>query len=339
MNILPDSMIINFAVLLVAFVILSKGADLLVDGAVGVAYKLLIPKVIIGIVLVGFGTTMPEFTVSVISAAQGHSEMALGNAVGSVIVNISAALGLGVLFAPKPLKLDPSVFRSVGIIFFAAGILTFILALNGEISRIEGAALLVCLAGYLTFIIVTEKRRKQREFEKEVIKGVEETAAEENVAEGKLIKFLLIFLAGLVVVVVASKFLVEAAINIADHFGVSETIIGLTIVAIGTSLPEIATCIVASRKGHSDLAFGDIMGANILNLLWIIGGASLARPIVVSLREIYFMFPFMLGIVAVLFILSRFNYTLNRWKSIILITLYIGYTIVTVFLFIPGAPA
>ena len=329
MGILPQSMWVNVPVLILSFYILARGANLLVDGSVGVAFKLHIPKVIIGIVLVSFGTTMPEFTVSLISAVQKHSEIALGNAVGSVIVNVAVALALGVIVAPKVLKLDPSVYWSVGIVFFASAALAFILAFNGTIVRLEGGALLLCLVAYLTYLLVTEKKRKDRELEKEAVEDVET-----HTVEGRLIKFLGLFLLGLAVVVVASRFLVESAVNIAEKLEISETIIGLTIIAIGTSLPEVATSIVASRKGHGDLAFGDIMGANILNILWIIGGASVARPITVTRREILFMFPSMLAVVGVMFFLSRFGYTLNRWKSICLIVLYIGYSIITIMFFI-----
>ena len=334
MDFLPASIYINIAVLVVAFFVLSKGATFLVDGAVGVAARLMVPKVIIGIVLVGFGTTMPEFTVSLISAIQGHSEIALGNAVGSVIVNVAVALALGVLFAPVALKLDKSVFRTVGLIFFAAAALTLALALNGRIGRIEGAVLLCGLAGYLAYLLTTEKRKKNREFEREAVEEVEEVEA--HIAARSMAQHIGLFTCGLALVVVASKFLVEAAVNVAELLNISETIIGLTIVAIGTSLPEVATCIVASRKGHGDLAFGDIMGANILNLLWIIGGAALARPIVVTQGEILFMFPCMIGVVALMFLLARVRLELNRWKSLILVASYVAYALATIFVFFPG---
>jgi cation:H+ antiporter len=311
--------------------VLAKGADWLVDGAVGVASKLRVPTLIIGIVLVGFGTTMPEFTVSLISAVQRHSEIALGNAVGSVIVNVSIALALGVIVAPTVLRVERSMFLSIGLVFFGASVLAFVLALDGRIGRVEGLVLLAALAAYVFYLVVSERKRKARKFEQEVVEEVES-----HVLEGGLAKFVFVFLGGLVVVVVASKFLVEAAVNIAGRLGISKTIIGLTIVAIGTSLPEIATSVVASRKGHGELAFGDVMGANVLNLLWIIGGASVARPIIVTRAEIYFMFPFMVGIVAAMFLLARIGYTLNRWKSLVLVGLYLIYTAATILVFVSG---
>ena len=207
-------------------------------------------------------------------------------------------------------------------------LLTFLLALDGRVGRVEGVILIAALAAYVTYLVVSEKRRKARRFEREVVEDVQS-----HDVEGRLSKFLLIFLGGLVAVIVASKFLVEAAVNIAERLDISKTIIGLTIVAIGTSLPEIATSVVASRKGHGELAFGDVMGANILNLLWIIGGASIARPIAVSRTEIFFMFPFMVGIVAAMFLLARVGYTLNRWKSAVLLGLYLIYSAATVLVF------
>ena len=328
MDILPSNVFVNFGVLVVAFYALSKGADFLVDGAVDIAEKLKIPKVIIGIVLVGFGTTMPEFTVSLISAIQGHSEIALGNAVGSVIVNVAVALALGVLVASVALKLDKSVFVTVGLVFAAAAAVAFVLSFNGIIGRLEGGVLLVLLAGYLTYLLVTEGRRKHRAFEREEVEQVE--ALEDS---GPLLKHFGVFSVGLVMVVIASKFLVEAAVNIAEFLKISETIIGLTVVAIGTSLPEVATCVVASRKGHGDLAFGDIMGANILNLLWIVGAAALAQPIIVTQQEIFYMFPFMIGIVGLMYVLASLRLELNRWKAAVLVASYLAYATITVLVF------
>jgi cation:H+ antiporter len=330
MNFLPDNLLLNIGVLAVAFVLLSKGADYLVNGAVGIAHKLNIPKVIIGIVLVSFGTTMPEFTVSVISAIQDHSEIALGNAVGSVIVNVAIALALGVLVSKTVFDIDKSVYRSVGITFFGVSVVAFLLAIDGKIGRIEGGVLILGLAIYLTYLVTTEKRRKKRDIEIEAVQEVDD-----RVVAATLGKHILVFGAGLAVVIVSSRLLVESAVNVAEYFDVSETIIGLTIIAIGTSLPEVATCIVASRKGHGDLAFGDVMGANILNILWIVGGASVARPIIVTTREIYFMFPFMIGIVGAMFLMAKLGSRLSKPNAVILIALYIAYVIATVLMFIP----
>jgi cation:H+ antiporter len=321
---------VNIAVLAACFYALARGANLLVDGSVGIAFRLHIPKVIIGIVLVSFGTTMPEFTVSVISALQDHSEIALGNAVGSVIVNVAIALALGVLLAPKILELDRSVYRTVGLIFLFAAIVTFFLAIDGIVGRIEGGILIFLLCAYLIYLLVTEKRRYSREFEREAVEELSD-----HPTEGSLGKFVLLFALGLGVVIVASRLLVESAVNIAERLAISETIVGLTIIAIGTSLPEVATAIVATRKGHGDLAFGDVMGANILNLLWIVGGASLARPIEVTQTEIFFMFPSMVGVVGLMFLLARFGYMLNKWKSAILVLSYVVYVILTIVIFVP----
>ncbi len=331
MVILPENLFVNFGVLVVAFFLLSKGADYLVGGSVGVAYKLKVPKVIIGIVLVSFGTTMPEFTVSIISAVQGHSEIALGNAVGSVIVNVGVALSLGVLFSRTVFTIERSVYKSVGITFFSIAALTFVLAFDGRIDRFEGGILLVGLAAHLAYLVVTEGRRRNRSFEREAVADVEE-----RVPEGSLGKHLAVFGGGLAVVIVSSRFLVESAVNVAEFFGISETIIGLTVIAIGTSLPEVATCIVASRRGHGDLAFGDVMGANILNLLWIVGGSSVARPIVVTTREIYFMFPWMIGIVGTMFLLAFHRRRLTRRRVMVLIALYIVYAVTAVVMFLPS---
>ena len=271
MHLPADNMVINFLVLFASFWILAKSADFLVDGAVGVAVRANIDKVIIGIVLVGFATTAPEFTVSLMSAVRGFPEIALGNAIGSVIVDDGAALALGILVAPRAIAVNSKVLKRVGLFLVAIDFLAFGLALNGTINRLEGLILIFILLVYLVVLVRASRKNSQAA-------PVAENEVDEHVKEGSLKKQLLLFLAGVVGVILASEFLVDSSLNIARFFKVPEVIIGLTIIAIGTSLPEIATCITAARKGHGDLAFGDIIGADILNILWIVGAAATANP-------------------------------------------------------------
>jgi cation:H+ antiporter len=328
-NLSPEMwLVINILLLGGSFVVLAKSADFLVDGAVAIALYLRIPKIIIGIILVGFATTAPEFTVSLLSALRGLPEIALGNAVGSVIVDDAVALGLGIIVAPAAILVESKILKRFGLFLIIIDIIVFYLAFNGIIARWEGLILLVLLVGYLIWVFISERNRKKRNKNPVFDDGIEE-----HMKPGGVVKQVLRFIIGVGGIIIASHFLVESSRFIAEFLNVSKAIIGLTIVAIGTSLPEIATCIIAARKGHGDLALGDIMGADILNLLWIIGAAATANQIEVSLKMIYFSFPSMLIIVGTMLLFARMGYKLQRWKGIVLVSLYVIYLVVAIILF------
>ena len=322
MGLIPEeSLLLNLIVIAIAFVILSKTADFLVDGAIGIAYEFRVPKILIGIVLVGFATTAPEFTVSLISSLEGFPEIALGNAVGSVIADNAFALALGIIVAPAAIGVHSRTLTIYGLFLLAVSVLTFVLVLDGAISRGEGLLLLVLMVGYLAFMFLDEKKRRRVGLDDHISEDLDDQRK-----PGTLKQQIARFLIGVVGIIIASRFLVDSAVNTAKIFRVSEAVIGLTIVAIGTSLPEIATCIVASRKGHGDLAFGNILGANLLNLLWIIGVAATARPIGVSQKMIFFSFPSMLFFVMLLLVFAWTGFKLRRWEGLVLFGCYIVYT-------------
>lgn len=330
MQLVPDNLAVSIVVIIVAFGVLSYCADFLVDGAVGVARRLRVPKIVIGIVLVGFATTSPELTVSLLAALRGHPELALGNAIGSVIVDDAVALGLGIVVAPVAIAVDSKVLKTTGLFLAAVALVSFALAANGTVSRLEGAALLAIHAAYLTTVLIVEVRRRRRAGKA----GAEPEEAgadlEDHGKPGGLGVQVLRLLGGVVGIVVASELLVESATFVAQVVGASEAIIGLTIIAVGTSLPEIATCISASRRGHGDLALGNILGADILNLLWIIGASALANPIRVEREIVFFSFPWMLLVVGTMLLLCRIGYRLPRWKGLLLVGLYLIYLAMTI---------
>lgn len=330
MHIIPDSLFFHLLSLLVSFLILAKSADFLVDGAVGIASVLKIPKMVIGVILVGFATTAPEFTVSLLSAIRGFPEIALGNALGSVIVDDALALALGIVVAPTAIRVEKKSLRWFGIFLISIDILSFLLSLNGIINRLEGLLLLSILVIYLFVVFHVERKRRKAG----VAEDEEDGSLEEYTKSGGLLKQALRFLLGVGGVVLASQFLIDSSIFIAGFFGASKAFIGLTVVAIGTSLPEIVTCITAARKGHGDLAFGDIIGADILNVLWIIGAASLANPIHVEPDMILFAFPWMLFVVATMLSFAWWGYKLQRWKGFVLIAIYFVYLGLSLFQFI-----
>jgi len=341
LQLLPDNLAVNLAVIVVAFGVLAYCADFLVDGAVGIAHRLRVPKIVIGIVLVGFATTSPELTVSLLAALRGHPELALGNAIGSVIVDDAVALGLGILVAPVAIAVDSKVLKTTGLFLAAVAVVSFVLAANGTVSRLEGVALLAIHVAYLTAVLVVEgRRRRARAQAQDAEAGGEEAGgedaggeAEEQGKPGGLGAQLLRLLGGVAGIVVASELLVESATFVARVVGASEAIIGLTIIAVGTSLPEIATNISAGRRGHGDLALGNILGADILNLLWIIGASALANPIRVDRSVVFYSFPWMLVIVGTMLLLCRIGYRLPRWKGVVLVGLYLIYLVMTIVVF------
>jgi len=326
MGFIPDNIFLHLGIIAACFLVLAKSADILVEGAVGVAYGLRIPKIIVGIVLVGFMTTAPEFAVSVISAIQGQPEIALGNAVGSVIVDDALALALGIIVAPRAIAVNSRVLRTTGLFLLGIDVLAFILSLNGRVDRPEGIVLLVILVGYLVTVVLYEGRRRRSG-------GDSPEEADEYYKPATVWQQLGRFVVGIAGVLVASEFLVNGAEFIARFAGVPPVVIGLTLVAIGTSIPEIATSIVAARKGHGDLAFGDILGADILNILWIVGASATVNPLSVGRRVILFSFPAMLIVVVTMLLFARIGYRFERWKGVVLLSVFVVYLTITVMLF------
>ncbi len=323
MGIIPSNIFANVVVALLSFIVLTRSANYLVDGSVGIAYNLKVPKIIIGIVLVSLATTAPEFTVSVLSSLRGKPEIALGNALGSVIADDALALALGVIVAPVAIKIHSRVLKSAGFFLIGIDLLAFFMSLSGTISRLEGGILISVLVGYLVVVVISEKRRRNAlalKSEKEV-----EEEVKEHIKPGPMWVQFLRFAGGVAGVLVASEFLIDSSVFIARYIGVSEAVIGLTMIAIGTSLPEIATCVVSARRGYGDLAVGDIIGADILNILWIVGTAALVNPITVARKIIYFAFPAMIVTVSAMLLLMRLGYKLQRWKGFVLLSLYIVY--------------
>jgi len=321
-----------FVSIALSFVFMFKCADWFVEGASAIATILHIPKMVIGIVLVGLATTAPEFAVSVIAAFLGNPEIALGNAVGSVICDDGVALALAAFLAPVAIFVNCRIVKIAGTFLLSIDILAYLMARNGTIGRIEGITLIFILCIYYVFII---RNRNVSFGEQASIEQNSDDDKEASVSRKTLLKRpLFLFTVGIIGVVITSRVIVWAAVNIAKHFDISEIIIGSTIVAMGTSLPEISTCITAALKGEGEIAVGDIIGADILNILWIIGMASLVRPITVELDIINFAFPYMILIVAVMLLSMRVGCRLGKAKGILLLVLYIIYLFLTLKIFI-----
>jgi cation:H+ antiporter len=318
-------MLLPFVVLITCFVILFKCANYVVDGAVSIAHITRIPKFVVGLILVSLATTTPELAVSVIAAFFKHPEISLGNALGSVICDDALALGFAALIAPVPILVNPVLLKKTAFFLIAVDILAYLLILNGTIGRLEGLLLLLILFCYYFYTYHREKKRRR-----ELREGASPNA-------GSIKKAVLLFITGIIGVIIASRGVVWSSVELAKLFGISTTIIGLTVIAIGTSLPEISTCLVAARRGEGEIAVGDILGADILNILWIIGMSSLVNPIAVDRKVINFAFPWMIVIVFVTLIFLRHRYSMGKVKGGILFALYVVYLVWTVVKFYPSA--
>jgi len=313
--------------MLACFIVLTKCATWFVDGAVGIAEYLKMPKMLIGIVLVSLATTSPELAVSVRSAMSGHAEIALGNAVGSVIVDDGVALGLGALVAAQPLMVSRYVLKTTGLFLVGVASVAYLMAYDGTLGRMGGGILVGLFVAYTFFAYVTRQHSPDPEMED--LKEIEASVA------GKSIGTLLIWFGiGLVGVLVSSHFIVDSAVILAAYLGISEALVGLTVIAIGTSLPEIATCVTAARKGHGGIVVGNILGADILNICWIAGASAIVNPLTVSQRVIHFSFPAMMVIIVAMLVMMWTRGELTRKEGGALVGFYAIYLILMVKLFL-----
>jgi cation:H+ antiporter len=325
---IQTDLIAAWVAIAVSFVVLFKCADIFVDSSVVLANRFRIPKLVIGIVLVSLATTAPELSVSLTAALRGSPEIALGNAIGSVICDDGLALALAGIVSISPVAIIPSVLRSSGIFLIAVEIITFLFVIfDYTLNRWEGMVLVVLFAGYMVFLFRQSKRG-----------DLEAEKMPNRIKEGKdasVVKLFAFFILALAGIIIASKFIVTSATTIASAFHISETIIAMTLVAFGTSVPEVATCITAARKGEGAIAVGNILGADIMNICWVAGASAIANNLTLGTKEIYFMFPSMFIIVGAMLCMLRMGYSLTRTKGLILFGLYVLYLVICFIFFLP----
>lgn len=266
-------MILSIVAVVIGLLLLVWSADKFVDGAVGIAKFCGMSTLLIGMVIVGFGTSAPEMVVSALSAIQGNPELALGNAYGSNIANIALILGVTAVIMPVLVKRD--ALRRDMPVLIAVTVLSVVLLLDGNVSRMDGVILLLVFAGVMAFNIWSELRATKKAGDASVDAECEAANGETALSIGRSVFWLVL---GLVLLVASSRALVWGACNIARSLGVSDLLIGLTIVAVGTSLPELASSIAAARKGEDGLAFGNIVGSNLFNTLAVVGIAATIAP-------------------------------------------------------------
>ncbi|HEX2958832.1 MAG TPA: calcium/sodium antiporter [Chitinispirillaceae bacterium] len=308
-----------FLLLSIGLVLLYFGAEFLVKGSANLATRMGISSLVVGLTIVAFGTSAPELVVSIKAGFAGKGDIAMGNVVGSNIFNIAFILGLTALV--RPVKVHLNVLRFDTPIMVACSVLLYLLLMDSRISRIEGVFLTVGIIAYTVVTMVVARKNGDAQ----VQIPLEELTPVPPVKLNPLVDVLLT-IGGLVLLVFGSRFFVDGAIDIARILGVSEAVIGLTIVAGGTSLPELATSVIAAVKKESDIAIGNIVGSNIFNILAILGISGMINPLYspgIDQISIYFM----LGTSVLLIPFMWTGFKLSRIEGVIFLLIYGGYMV------------
>jgi cation:H+ antiporter len=314
-------MLLNIVALFVGFVLIVFSADFFVKGTAAIARNFGIPPLIIGLTIVGLGTSAPEILVASIASFQGNTGLATGNAIGSNIANIGLVLGFTAIVSP--ILIQSSILKRELPVLLAISIASYLLLIDGTLSRLDGMILIAGLVGFLYWLARSAQQSRLQSTDALDVEFSEEIPS--DLTNSKAFMF---FLSGLIGLVVSSKLLVWAAVNIAVAFGVSDLVIGLTIIAIGTSLPELAATIASVLKKEPDLAIGNIIGSNAFNLLAVLCVPGLIHPGAVDNQLISRDVPIMLGLTIMLFFFSySFNgqAKISRFKGVIFATLFIAY--------------
>lgn len=311
--------IVDFIILLIGFVALIKGADLFVDGSASLARRVHVSSVVIGLTIVAFGTSAPELAVSTSAALRQSNELAVSNVVGSNLFNLLVVLGLCAIVAPIPVSSDIikrdlpfSILATVAVWIMGGGFASLIASNSdktGMINRYEGLALIVVFLLYMFYLIREAGKNPEPETE--------------DYEELSFKKCMLYMISGIILIVAGGQAVVEAAKSIAYSFGMSETLVGLTIVAVGTSLPELVTSVVASRKHENGLAVGNVVGSNLFNIMFILGTTAFINPVDVNASiNANILFLLFISVLTLLFVFRKKE--LNRTAGIIMVVLYVA---------------
>lgn len=310
----------NYLILLVGFILLIKGADIFVDSASNIASKFKIPKMIVGLTIVSLGTSAPELAVSLIASLNGSNGITIGNVLGSNIFNTLMVLGVTSIIMPIIIKdtvyKDYIVNLGVSITLLLLTFISYIFNKEAGLGRLSGVILLILAIAYTIYLIIGAKNV-----------SIDEEDEEEN-RDFNLVKYIFKIIIGAIAIIIGGNLVVNSASDIASNFGLSDKLIGLTIVAMGTSLPELVTSIIASVKGENDIAIGNVLGSNIYNILLILGVSSSINPIVFSntlFIDILFLIFISLLLGVFMFNNKKKVLKLNKLEGLVLVLLYVGY--------------
>ena len=319
MNLLKEILI-----LVIGFVLLIKGADYFVEGSSSVARRLKVPSLIIGMTIVAMGTSLPECAVSVTASLAGNNTLAVSNVVGSNIFNLMVVCGVCALFAPLTIKKD-TLQKEFPLSIICAILLMFLGYFGMTLGHVEGVILLIIFVGYLLWMIQAARTARKKHI-KERLMTEEVEFTEDDIDILPVWKCLIFIVGGMIAIKYGGDFVVDGASVIAAGLGLSQTLIGLTIVATGTSLPELVTSIVAARKNEVDMALGNVIGSNIFNILFVLGIAASISPVAFLLENIIdIIILIIMSLIVMAFAWT--SQTIKRNEGIIMLVLYAVYLV------------
>ncbi|MCH1961243.1 calcium/sodium antiporter [Romboutsia hominis] len=309
---------------ILGFILITKGADIFINYTVIIGKKTNISELVLGATIVSFATTLPELTVSTVASLQGHTTMSLGNAVGSIICNTGLVLGLVAFISP--FKVDKNMFFSKSIILLISVFLTILLSIDGNINRIDALLLLLMLLVYMYTNYKSVEKDSKTDLSKNYNRG--------SINIKETLKIAVFFIVGLVMMVLGSKLLVDNGIKIAEIIGIPQGIISLTVIALGTSLPELVSSITAIRKKHHAISVGNVLGANILNIVSVIGISAIPNDIPILAQTAKIDFPFMIALLLILIIPTIKKHKLHRWQGMLMLSTYLLYMATLYYIYI-----
>lgn len=310
----------SYILLIIGFIILIKSADFFVNGASSIAKALRIPTIIIGLTIVAFGTSAPEAAVSVTAALKGNNDIAIANVVGSNIFNLLAVIGIASMI--KPVKVQKTTILKEFPFILLSSLVLLILShdtkfqgySNNELTKSDGLMLLALFSIFMYYLLEM------------AITSKEDMQVEQGSKKSSIPKSLMISLLGIIGIVFGGQVVVDSASNIALSIGMSENLVGLTIVSIGTSLPELVTSVVAAKKGESDIAMGNVVGSNIFNILFVLGISAFINPI--SVHPIVFVDMFIMFIISIIaYIFATTKREVNKFEGLLMVLIYISYMV------------
>ncbi|HPQ69558.1 MAG TPA: calcium/sodium antiporter [bacterium] len=313
-------MLIQVLLFLAGLIVLAVAAEFLVRGATQIALVLGLPPLLVGLTIVAYGTSLPEFVVSVLAATKGSSTLALGNALGSNLLNTGLILGLAAIIFP--LAADRVLFRRDLPIHLGFVLLFAAVIYNGFIGRYEGLVMIALMLVYIVGSAVFEWRARNANNAAAALEEIEEEVGERPKSIWVAVFFVLLGSAGLYF---GADLMVNAAITIAQEFGISERVIGLTVVAFGTSLPELATTLAAARKKHADMIIGNLLGSNIFNLMLIVGTAGALAPFAINLRQVLVEYGFLALNAVMIYLFMWTGRKLTRIEGVVLSACYLAF--------------
>lgn len=302
---------IQLVLLIVGFVLLIKGSDFFVDGSSNIASILKIPTLIVGLTIVAFGTSAPEAAVSITSSLSGNNALAVSNVIGSNLFNMMLIIGLCALL--RELKIGRDVLnKDLPFLVVITAILSGFIIIGWSISRVEGIILFLLIIGYVSYLVYSAKKTKEAQIVEKPKMG--------------LLRSIIYIIGGMAGIIIGADFVVDSASYIAMAFGMSETLVGLTIVAIGTSLPELVTSLTALKKEENQLIIGNVIGSNIFNILFVLGASSIISPITINPNMIVDI-ALMLGVTILFFIFGKTQDKYDKKEGFILVALFIAYMV------------